>query len=1314
MHGRQGRSVSAGAEPDLSQSEQEVLRPWANGIAGYRPTRLLARGGFGTVLVANRDTDGERVVLKLARPDAIGATAQLRREGQAMLEIAPPIAPRLFSISELPDQSAFLVMELIELPTLAQRLQQLNGPAPFEEFTRWGDSFIQALERLHQRGWVHLDLKPENVFIGDDGEARFCDFGLASQIGSAQAQRSGSRPMPGTPAYMSPEQWAGHSAADPRSDVYAAGVILFELLTGRTPFSGTGADLRDGHARHRPPRPSELLPVSPEVESVILTCLAKDPSRRFGSASALRSALHLACAPSNRGRLISSLRPASQSRAIERQPVALLFISAPSVNPLDLQRELARFGAELAEVSGDQAVAAVDGERCENPVDRAVATAEALLQSRQVAKVLIDVARIPVQRRSDGSVRYMSKLFRRSVATPDLRSPVLTRTALALVPHLQCRPISGSEDLSELRPASRVDASATFSAKVEPLIGREHILQSLRDSAQRALHHRVPTIASVLGEQLVGKSHLAAALVAQLRAQFGSGSVIALKARSPLPGSSDDAYREILCQALSLSAAELKDGRILVSALEKNVDPALARELGVRLSLLLGRRGAEAGLLDAAPGAVRALMIRALGSVLQGKQRGICVVVDDAHFADSVSLDSLEFAALQESGRPIWVCAFSREVFATGRPGWGERAARHERHDLPPLSDQDGEALCRQLLRPADNVPAKAVEKLISRTHGFPGLLVELIRGLKRDDLIRKHADGASWFLVTDELDRLPDLPTIEWLAHWELQRLPAHLASHAQLAASLDVEFSVEQMEGVLLELERASAAGEFPLDAAVAVQQLLDLGILAPKGARRAFRNSLLRDAAARSLPEASRRNVHLAAFRYFRALPESEDIEAKGRLAFHAGAAGLKSEAASLYLSLAEDARNRHAYFQAESLYSRALSHLGEDDSDRQLMACRGRGIMRYRLGRYDDSISDLRRAQALAEQSGHTELAIEILLDQSMGMDWIGQYEQSKSLMEKAAELVQTKQIGSRLIQSRLLLAKGRSELRFSRWACAADELERAIAMAEALGPQGYETLVVSLLMMGPILPSLGRLEGAKRAFDRVLTLCETHSDRLHLVAALNNRRYLWTALENVEEAVKDQLACVQIGRELGLVHREIDAEGNLGEILYLSGDLERARNHVSRAVELERQHREATARPSQLLLQARLYAYQGRRAEALGTLAEIEQRIASSGHADRPLESVLVPSEQVLFSMVRLATAESTPAAWASLVARARVSSVEQELIEVLEMAAVCMKAQRRFEEAREFLHHALEACERIPNIMRRRVERQLQAVEKNG
>ncbi len=206
--------------------------------------------------------------------------------------------------------------------------------------------------------------------------------------------------------------------------------------------------------------------------------------------------------------------------------------------------------------------------------------------------------------------------------------------------------------------------------------------------------------------------------------------------------------------------------------------------------------------MAAAPGAIRSAAARALGEGLRvmAARRPLALLVDDVHFVDETALDAIEYAALKEAGAPVWVLAVGRPSFAGARTGWAGRAAERQSVTLAALEPPAAAELARRLLAPVEKVPASALARLAERTMGVPLLLVELCRGLKRDGVVRKSDMGA-WVLATDELERLPDLPLVQWLASRETESLPPDLLAHARLASVLG--FGVQRRRG------RGGAAG-------------------------------------------------------------------------------------------------------------------------------------------------------------------------------------------------------------------------------------------------------------------------------------------------------------------------------------------------------------------------------------------------------------------------------------------------------------------------------------------------------------------------
>ena len=1289
--------------------------------------RLLGRGGFGAVYLAHTD-DGTALALKVAAIDGFGSQ-RLHREAVALRMVGPPHVPAFLASGLLPDGRSYVAMELVTLPILSDRLAALQDGMPFDELAARGTALLEAIRAVHARGLVHRDLKPENVFMSAviDGRcvARIFDFGLVESVAGLRDRARGSEStntgeIVGTPEYMAPEQCEPGVAIDGRIDVYALGVMLYEMITGRTPFWGNAAEVQQSHLYRRPPRPSEMVPTPAPIEEVVLRCLAKDPERRFESVEALAEKFASAVARSQRAEPAaasaaptSARAPAKKKSANQRRPMAVLLLQGVS-DAGRLKGALAAIGGDLAQVGKASAVAVFGQKTAENPVRRALRAAESLLGRGLAARALLDIATVTVQRRADGSERFVSSAFgklEQLVTEIDPNGVYITRALATSAEDVHQEPLPNRDVIRVLAPRDDITDSATVMREAAvPLVGRGDVIDQLVASADAAIRGDapVPTIATVIADAGHGKTHFCATMVRALRERVGEVTIVELRAREPMDGDPDRSLRSLLRRCLDLPSIMPDDhGQALLS--EK-----LGRSLWPSAAMALGWLAPDAPplrALGAAPGVLRAMVVRSAGEALRrlASVRPLILIVDDGQYADQATTDAIEYATLAEAAAPLWACVLARPVFENGRPSWAERSAARLRVTLGPLDPQAAIELCRRLLHPAENIPAHTLEKLVSGTQGSPLLLTELVRGLKRDGFVRRNPKGGAWFLASDELEQLPDLPLVEWLAERELGRLPPDLVAHAQLAALLGSEFSEMEIEAVLTELDRDGLGADFPMDPRVATRKLIGMGLLILH--RRdiiGFRHAMVRDAVRGATTEAMRAQVHSAAFRFYRGagdvMSESERLP---RLAFHAAKAGLRDEASALYLQLAERARSRHAYLEAESLYSQALQLLPEDDDRRRMTAWRGRGLMRYRVSRYD-AIDDLALAREAARRTGDFQAEVEIVLDESTAFDWTDEYRKSRALIGEAETLAAALanpaggEHSARLIAARVLLGQGRAMWRFSERKEAVEKLRQAVELAAKLGDDGYETLVVSLLLLGDLLPWYGQTQRAELAFERVIALCEDHGDRVHVAVALLNRRQIWIAHRDLARAIQDTRECIHIARELGLATTTFMGSYNLGEMYYQAGDPAAAWPHVNLAVELENRRFSGVGRPVARLLQTRLLAFEGNHELARSWVQEIrshQERLAASGTTD----GLLMPSEDVLLTMVDLFTRDASDQEWVDLRARAEKFSVEQEPIEVADIEARWLARRGRFVEASQKFEEAHRLAQKIPNVMEARL-----------
>jgi serine/threonine-protein kinase len=255
----------------------------------YRIVALAGRGGMGEVYRAEDLKLGQTVALKFL-PESLAqdgaALARFHREVRIARQVSHPNVCRVFDIGEA-DGLQFLSMEYVDGEDLATLLRRI-GRLPSDKATEVARQICAGLAAAHDQGLIHRDLKPANVMIDGRGKVRITDFGLAGAAGSFRPEESSA----GTPAYMAPEQLAGKDATV-QSDIYALGLVLYEVFTGKRAFDAkTLADLRTAHEHSAPTHPSLLVKdMDPLVERVILRCLDKDPTKRPASALQVAAAL---------------------------------------------------------------------------------------------------------------------------------------------------------------------------------------------------------------------------------------------------------------------------------------------------------------------------------------------------------------------------------------------------------------------------------------------------------------------------------------------------------------------------------------------------------------------------------------------------------------------------------------------------------------------------------------------------------------------------------------------------------------------------------------------------------------------------------------------------------------------------------------------------------------------------------------------------------------------------------------------------------------------------------------------------------------
>lgn len=304
----------------------------------YRIEGLLGSGGMGVVVRAFHTGLDRTVAIKVMHADLAASADSARRfsrEARAAAALQGPHAVRILDIDHLSDGGVpFLVMEHLEGEDLGAVLKR-EGPIPFSRAVDWIVQALRGVAEAHARGFVHRDLKPQNLFLTRDGVVKVVDFGLAkpplpstSSSPSDDSSTTNSKGPIGSPDYMSPEQFRSSRSVDERTDIWALGATLYHLVTGQPPFVAPNVYVLCSRVLNEEPQPLRRLrpEVPPALESVVQTCLRKEPEARYASCAELEAALLDAMNEPPHTRQVRTVRIplAAAAPPIETAPVSTL------------------------------------------------------------------------------------------------------------------------------------------------------------------------------------------------------------------------------------------------------------------------------------------------------------------------------------------------------------------------------------------------------------------------------------------------------------------------------------------------------------------------------------------------------------------------------------------------------------------------------------------------------------------------------------------------------------------------------------------------------------------------------------------------------------------------------------------------------------------------------------------------------------------------------------------------------------------------------------------------------------------------------
>ena len=1066
----------------------------AEGLEGrtvlqYEVLERLGGGGMGVVYKARDARLGRVVALKFLSTHLLTSDEAKERflvEARAAAALDHPNLCTIHEIGETDDGLLFIAMAYYSGDTLRRRID--SGLMPLGEALHVAAQMCRGLAAAAQNDVVHRDIKPRNVMLTSDGVVKIVDFGLAKRSEGSMT-RTGARM--GTISYMSPEQTRG-AGVDQRADVWSVGVVLYEMLTGRRPFSG-GSDQAIIHAilNDAPTPASDLIEgLSPGVVATLERTLEKEPARRYPDAVALLADLEklladpdslspsaapslpaegerrlltaLACTISGFGALLESLEP----DAVDRRLATLRARLQRTVedfggvqNDFSEDRAIALFGVPVAHEDDTlRAVRAALEIRKGGRTGDAVEIRSALVSSQVAIRATDDPER---PYRVGGSLaRDAVRLAARGEPGDILIAGELAR---AVLPFVETEPRKGIEFevasgtyvpvavLGETEVDSRLDAS--LPGTLTRFVGRSGELAALVHSLETT-NTGGGRLVSIVGEAGVGKSRL----LHEFRSQLANDGVRYIQGRCQVHGSLTPFVPFIECVKAILGLSRVPQTQLGEQIVARTI--GLSSELEPYAPLILHLLAVENEQYPVpdylSSEDLRAALAEALVSVFTLGSRGqpLVLLLEDWHWADSGSDDVLGLLTEMISTYPLLVVVTSRP--ATGESRVPPSGQVHL--DLGPLEPESAVAVMQAII--GARLPVDLAERLTERTGGNPFFIEELCRTLVEEGTIGVEQGEA---FVTGSLDRLTIPDTVQAVLKTRLDRLDPEAREVLRSASVIGRGFGLSLLARVVPSASRLPTALE-----ALRSSGLIQRTGLVPEATYR-FKHALTLDVTYDSLLERQRRERNLLVGRALEAL-HADDLDAHAaRLARHFGAAEAWDRAVE---------------------YGRIAAH---------------RAAAVWRL---DEAVSTLARTRAWvshleAPEEVRTQLLVELLLQEERHLETLGRRDRQQA---------------------------------------AIDELLRLLPEGS-----GVERAVV-LVRQGELATLLGDGEGARLALDEAITIAEklgAETERIMAVRAIGHR--CWRA-GLYEEAISSLTEVVEHDRAVEASRRLPRDLVNLGRVL----------------------------------------------------------------------------------------------------------------------------------------------------------------------
>ncbi len=1285
-------------------------------VEQYRILEALGSGGMGVVYRALDERLGRHVALKVLPPH-LGARPDAKRrflhEARAAATLDHPGICAVYEVAETAEGQLFIAMPLYHGETLQARL--LRGPLPCGDAVPLVLLIAAALHHAHAHGIVHRDVKPSNVMLLPDGGVKILDFGVA-KVQDVTLTDGGV--VPGTAAYMSPEQAAGREV-DHRTDVWSLGVVLYEALAGARPFQGDSHQALLDAILTRDPEPVSAwradLPAV--LDDVLSRALARRRDDRYASMAAMAADLAGLAGPSG-----SARRPAGSPAArraprtddataiaavAERRWAAVVVHTVSNfsalverLSPVDLEArldELHRAAAEVAhrhggivnQAEGDEIVSLFGVPVAHEDDDlRAVRAALALRdRMREMAAAAnrpagdgiqvqcgVHVGLLVARRLGDGAQRYAvsgppaqvaARLAALAEADQVFISPECQRLVAQFVESQPCPPltitagggtVSPSRVVAESGPQTRLQAAER--AALTPFTGRDAELATLQGQLRQARAGQ-GRVTIVVGEAGAGKSRLLYELVQRV----GGEGVLILRGRCRPPGRMAPyvPFVEMLHGALSLSGREVQENPAAeVAARARAIDAALDPFVPLYLHLLSIPSDAFPLPRHLHGEHLRAALAEALTAmfVALARRSTIVVLLEDWHWADEGSRDALR--RLLEM-----VDAHALMAVVTSRPepgalaGCAETAARIQ---LAPLASDASAAIMRAVLQ-VDRVSDALAARVHERTGGNPFFLEQVCRTLLEEQVVTTQG-GEAVAASGVEVLRLPD--TVQAVIRARLDRLDRDARDVLRVAAVIGREFGRGLLGEVLGPdvdpsdtLERLTGSG------------LIQQTAVLPEPSYR-FRHVLTQEVAYDSLLERQRRSLHDVVGRAIERCHGSREADQAPLLAHHFAQAEAWREAVDYGLRAAARAASLTQFTDALTTLERVrgwIAHLPDagtrSDALVELLLHQERLCETLGLrGRQQQLVEEL--IALLAPRGASTSLA-QAYLRQGDVATLLKRFDAAERTLSTALRL--SRELGEAALESNALRSMGLLRWHQGRHADALAIARSALAIARASG----DDLMAAgdLVNIGIVLRGMGDFTGALTSIEAALAIPALGRNPSKLLYGLHNLANVHRSLGDLDRALVCLHRCDEIAQANLLPIPRSFHLTSLAHVYLQQGRIEDALRTYRQAVELSQRARHADGESQSLRALGDVLFGLGRDAEALPCVRQAARLFAQL--EDREAEAEMTGRAAVILERLRL-PAEAADA-WQAVASLRRALGDARGELDALEGLARTARAR---------------------------------------